>query len=161
MNFDEAFVKLLGHEGGYVDHPADPGGATRWGITQRVAREHGYQGDMRTLPQETAKAIARKAFWDAVHADSLPASVRFDVFDAAYNSGVRQAIKWLQRAVFVSDDGIIGPKTLMAAQTYNGSAIAARLNGHRLNMLTDLTTWPSFGKGWSRRVAANLIAAKG
>lgn len=161
MNFDQAFGQLLGHEGDFVDHPADPGGATRWGITQRVAREHGYLGDMRTLPQETAKAIARKAYWDAVQADSLPPSLRYDVFDAAYNSGVRQAVRWLQRAVFVSDDGIFGPKTMMAAQSYNGSAIAARFNGHRLQMLTDLMAWKDFGKGWSRRVAANLIAAKG
>lgn len=161
MNFDEAFTKLLGHEGGYVDHPADPGGATKWGVTQRVAREHGYQGEMRLLPQETAKVIARRAYWDAVQADSLPPSVRFDVFDAAYNSGPRQAIKWLQRAVFVSDDGIFGPKTLMAAQSYAGPAIAARFNGHRLNMLADLHTWPAFGRGWARRVATNLLAAKG
>ena len=161
MQFDQAFAQLLGHEGDYVDHPADPGGATRWGITQRVAREHGYLGDMRTLPQETAKAIARKAYWDAVQADSLPPSLRYDVFDAAYNSGVRQAVRWLQRAVFVADDGIFGPKTMMAAQSYSGAAVAARFNGHRLQMLTDLMAWKDFGKGWTRRVAAILIAAKG
>ncbi|PZP97498.1 MAG: hypothetical protein DI587_17010 [Variovorax paradoxus] len=161
MQFDQAFAQLLGHEGDYVDHPADPGSATRWGITQRVAREHGYLGDMRKLPQEAAKAIARKAYWEPVQADSLPPSLRYDVFDAAYNSGVRQAVRWLQRAVFVADDGIFGPKTMMAAQSYNGAAIAARFNGHRLQMLTDLVAWKDFGKGWSRRVAAILIAAKG
>lgn len=161
MTFDEAFERLLGHEGGFVNHPSDPGGATRWGITQRVARANGYAGDMRELPMETAKAIARRAYWDVVQADLAPAEVRFDLFDAAYNSGVSQAVKWLQRAVYATPDGVLGPKTLMALQAYSGAAVVARFNGHRLNMLTDLATWGEFGKGWTRRAAANLIAVKG
>lgn len=79
MNFDKAFDRLLGHEGGFVDHPRDPGGATRWGITQRVARAYGYAGDMRSFPVTDAKRIARTDYWDAVRADEMPDAVRFDL----------------------------------------------------------------------------------
>lgn len=161
MTFDEAFQRLLGHEGGFVDHPADPGGATNWGITQRVAREHGYTGDMREFPVVEAKRIARRAYWDAVSADAMPPALRFDLFDAAYNSGPAQAVKWMQRALSVDDDGKVGPKTLMAAQAYNPAAVLARFNGHRLEMLASLSTWPAFGRGWVRRVAANLKETRG
>ena len=83
MTFDEAFHELLGHEGEYVDHPRDPGGATRWGVTERVAREYGYASDMKVFPVETAKAIYRKQYWDAVRAEELPAPLRYPTFDAA------------------------------------------------------------------------------
>lgn len=161
MNFDDAFDRLMGHEGAYSAHPDDPGGETMWGITHDTARRNGYLGDMRDLPKATAKQIAKRQYWDAVCADSMPDAVKFDLFDGAYNSGPKQAIKWLQRACYVDDDGVIGSKTLMAANTYDGRAIAARYNGHRLNMMTDLKTWASFGRGWSKRIAANLIEAKG
>lgn len=157
--FDDAFERLIGHEGTFSDHPSDPGGATMYGVTQRVARAHGYQGDMRNLPLDTAKDIARAAYWDAVHAEDLPPAVRFDVFDAAYNSGVGQAAKWLQRAAGVDDDGDIGPVTLAAAHAVDQYRLLARFNGHRLQFFTDLGTWKDFGKGWARRVAKNLKGA--
>lgn len=159
MTFDEAFEKLIGHEGGYVDHPSDPGGRTNHGVTERVARAHGYQGDMRDLPLETAKEIARAAYWDVVRADELPEAVRFDVFDAAYNSGPGQAAKWLQRAAGAHDDGQIGAQTIAAANAVDGYRLLARFNGHRLQFFTDLGTWKDFGKGWARRVAGNLKEA--
>lgn len=161
MNFDQAFDKLLGHEGGYVNHPDDPGGATRWGVTERVARASGYRGDMREFPVDFAKRIARTAYWDAVHADDMPASVRFDLFDTAYNSGVHRAVVLLQRAAGATGDGVIGPKTMAAVRACNPEALAARFNGHRLDFLNDLKTWPAFGRGWTQRVAENLIAMKG
>ena len=159
MNFDKAFDRLLGHEGAFVDHPKDPGGATRYGITQRVARANGYEGDMRNFPLSEAKRIARKDYWDAVRADDMPDAVRFDLFDAAYNSHPTQATKWLQRASGAKDDGIIGPKTLHAVWMADPHKLAARFNGHRLRFLTDLKTWPTFGRGWARRIAANLLEA--
>ena len=159
MNFERAFEKLLGHEGGFVDHPKDPGDATRYGITQRVARANGYEGDMRNYPVSEAKRIARKDYWDAVRADDMPDAVRFDLFDAAYNSHPTQATKWLQRAAGAADDGIIGPKTLLAVRMADPHKLAARFNGHRLNFLTDLKTWPTFGRGWARRIADNLMGA--
>lgn len=161
MTFDDAFEKLLGHEGDYSANPADPGGETRYGITRITARKNGYLGEMRDLPKATAKEIAKRQYWDAVSADAMPDAVRFDLFDGAYNSGPAQAIRWLQRAVFVDADGVVGPRTLMAASTYSPQAIAARYNGHRLGMMTDLPTWSAFGRGWSKRIAANLQAAIG
>ena len=161
MNFDDAFTRLLGHEGGFVNHPDDPGQATRGGITQATARRNGYFGDMEVFPVELAKKIALKDYWHPMQADSMPGALRFDLFDGAYNSGPAQATKWLQRAVYVDDDGVIGPKTLMAANTYSPVAIVARYNGHRLQMLSSLKTWPSFSRGWANRVAKNLIEMKG
>lgn len=159
MNFEHAFERLLGHEGGFVDHPRDPGGATRYGITQRVAQAHGYRGDMREFPVTEAKRIARIAYWDAVRADEMPDAVRYDLFDAAYHSGPPQAIKWLQRAAGAADDGVIGPKTLLAVRMADPQLLAKRFNGRRLQFLADLKTWDAFGKGWARRIAANLLGA--
>ncbi len=156
MQFEEAFARLIAHEGGYVDHPDDPGGATRFGVTERVARAHGYRGSMRDFPITEARRIYRALYWNAIKADQLPAAVRFHVFDAAVNSGVSQAAKWLQRAVGVRDDGVIGPATLSAANTFHGSALAARFTGSRLQFMTDLPTWSTFGRGWARRIADNL-----
>lgn len=158
MDFDTAFEKLLGHEGAFVDHPADPGGATMWGITERVARANGYKGDMRKLPVSEAKRIARAEYWDVVRADELPEPVRYPVFDAAYNSGPGQAAKWLQRAVGAADDGKIGPKTIASVNAADPYVTASRINGKRLRFMTDLKTWPTFSKGWARRIADLLEA---
>jgi lysozyme family protein len=111
---------------------------------------------MRALPVALAKQIYRAAYWDAVQADKLPAPVRYSVFDAAVNSGVSQSVKWLQRALGVSDDGAIGPKTLAAAQAADGHLLKAKMLGERLQFMADLPTWPSFGRGWARRVASLL-----
>lgn len=156
MKFDQAFDILIGHEGGYVNHPNDPGGETMWGVTARVARKDGYRGDMRDLPRERAKDIYRRLYWAPVRADELPAAVRFDVFDGAVNSGPAQSVTWLQRALGVDDDGKLGPKTLAAAHAAD-PALPARFNGHRLQFMTDLGNWGSFGKGWARRIASNLL----
>ena len=153
MTFDDAFTRLMGHEGGFVDHPADPGGATNWGVTQRVARANGYAGDMREFPQDAAKAIYRKAYWDSVRADELPGGLRYAVFDAAVNSGPTQAVKWLQRAVGASDDGRIGPQTLTMARAAQPDFAARRMLALRLRFMADLKTWPHFSRGWARRVA--------
>lgn len=155
MNFDQAFDRLIGHEGGYSNHPSDPGGETMWGVTARVARANGYTGPMKEMPRAVAKSIYRNLYWDPVKADHLPDAVRFDVFDGAVNSGVQQSVKWLQRAVGAADDGVIGPKTIAAA-TSVGESASAKYNGHRLAFMADLPTWQTFGKGWARRIASNL-----
>lgn len=156
MNFDLAFDALLGHEGGFTDNPRDPGGATRWGITERVARVNGYTGSMRDLPVDVAKRIARSEYWDAVKAEDLPAALRYAVFDAAYNSGTAQATYWLQRALGVKSDGVIGAQTILAAQQCVPDRVLARMLGMRLQFMTNLPTWGTFGKGWARRIAALL-----
>lgn len=153
MNFDQAFTTLLQHEGGFSDHPADRGGKTRYGITEAVAREVGYRGDMRELPLDLAKRIYEGRYWDAVRADELPAAARYAVFDAAVNSGPRQAILWLQRAVGVKDDGIIGPKTLAAVHAADPERLLRRFLSQRLRFMAGLPSWPAFGRGWARRIA--------
>lgn len=156
MEFDEAFHRLLGHEGGYSDHPDDPGGKTMWGVTERVARAAGYTGDMRAFPVDMAKSIYRRQYWTPARCDELPAAVRFDLFDAAVNSGVGQAVKWLQEALGVTADGSLGPMTLAAANAANPQALVARMVGERLEAMTDMRGWASFSRGWGKRLASNL-----
>lgn len=153
MDFDAAFHRLLGHEGGYVWHPDDPGAATRWGVTEKVARANGYLGDMRDYPVEEAKRIYRRSYWDAVRAEDLPAEIRYAVFDAAVNSGVKQAVIWLQRAIGADSDGVIGPQTLNHARASQPDFVVRRMIAQRLKFMTDLKTWQAFGKGWARRLA--------
>ena len=109
------------------------------------------------LPVAVARGIAKIAYWDAVRADELPAAVRYAVFDAAYNSGVRQSIRWLQQAAGVLDDGAIGPQTLRAVGASDTRALLMKLLGQRLRFLTGLKTWTAFGKGWARRLAALMV----
>jgi lysozyme family protein len=155
VNFDAAFDILLGHEGAYSRHPSDPGGETMYGITRKVAVQEGYTGDMHVLPREFAKQVYRKRYWDAIRADELPEALRFHVFDAAVNSGPKQAIVWLQRALDVGDDGILGPVTMKAAQD-NPLTTAVRMNAERLDFMTSLPIWGQFGRGWARRIVSNL-----
>lgn len=153
MDFDQAFHELLGHEGGYVDHPSDPGGATRWGVTERVARANGYTGRMQDYPAEHAKVVYRKQYWAPVRADELPPALRYAVFDAAVNSGARQAALWLQRAVGADSDGVIGPQTITLARAAQPDFALRRMLAQRLKFMTDLKTWPHFSRGWARRIA--------
>lgn len=159
MDFDQAFDLLLGHEGGYSNNRFDPGGETMWGITHKVALQEGYVGDMHIMPVEFAKTIYRKKYWDAVMADRIPVSARYAVFDAAVNSGVTQAVRWLQQCVDVQDDGILGPMTLQEVQRAPGLALAVQFTATRLDFLTSLPTFGQFGKGWTRRIAAVLKTA--
>ena len=152
MNFDTAFAKLLGHEGDFSDHPADPGGATRFGITEAVAREVGYRGDMRELPLNLAKRIYLEKYWLPISADDLPPGIRYIVFDGAVNSGPGQSVRWMQRALGVVDDGKIGPKTLQAAYAQNADALRCRILAQRLRFMASLANWPAFSRGWARRI---------
>lgn len=154
-NFDRAFVELLGNEGGYTNNPNDPGGETNWGITVAVARENGYVGAMKDMDQTVAKAIYAKRYWLPAF-DALPYSVAFQVFDGVVNSGIGQAVRWLQRAVGVADDGKLGPITLTAVAALPVGSVVLAFNAERLTFMTNLSTWPSFGKGWARRIAGNL-----
>lgn len=152
MNFMDAVTIVLEHEGGYVNHPSDPGGETNFGITKGAARAHGYTGDMRYIPMGVVQHIYRLSYWDKVRAMELPPALRLHVFDAAVNSGVSRAIRWLQEAAGVDVDGVIGPKTLHAAL----SVSPARYSAVRLRFLTGLRNFDTFGRGWTRRIADNL-----
>ena len=160
-NFDKAFDLLIGNEGGYVNAPKDPGGETNWGITKTVAVANGYTGDMRTMPKETAKAIYRKMYWDKLQCDQFPFVVAFQLFDAGVNHGNAQAVKFLQRALSVVDDGVIGAKTIAAVSKLKDLQIVMLFNAERIEFYAALKTFSTFGKGWVRRVASNLkLAAK-
>lgn len=153
MTFDQVFDKLINHEGGYVFNPHDPGGETKFGISKRSYPHL----DIHSLTLADAKTIYRRDFWDRAQCDKLHPDLAFDLFDGAVNSGIGQAIRWLQRAVGVADDGVVGPLTLASINRENDtSAIRARYNGHRLDFMTRLSTWDVFGKGWARRIAFNL-----
>lgn len=156
MNFDQAFERLIAHEGGYVNHPDDPGGETNWGITKRVAMENGYSDNMRYLTRDQAKNIYRTAYWNRARADQYDGAIGFQLFDAAVNHGIGNASRFLQRAVGVADDGVIGPLTIKAVNSMNVTDVLARFNAERLDFYTKLSTWPTFGKGWARRIVGNL-----
>ncbi len=153
MTFDQAFDILISHEGGYVNNPADPGMETKFGISKRQYPHL----DIKNLTLADARSIYLRDFWARAQCDKLHPDLAFDVFDAAVNSGVGQAIRWLQRAVGVADDGVVGPLTLAQInREQDVSAIQARMTGQRLDFMTRLSTWDTFGRGWARRLAANL-----
>ena len=160
-NFDKAFDLLIGNEGGYVNNQADPGGETNWGITRAVAIDNGYTGNMKSMPKETAKQIYKKMYWDRLQCDQLPFVVAFQLFDAGVNHGNSQAVKFLQRALSVVDDGVIGAKTIAATNSLDDLQIVMLFNAERIEFYSSLKTFSTFGKGWVRRVASNLkLAAK-
>lgn len=154
-SFDDAFTALIGNEGRYVDNPADPGGATMWGITERVARAHGYTGAMQDLPQDLAKSIAKADYWDPYQCDQFDPRIGFQVFDAAYNGG--RPAQWLQTAVGVTADGIIGAITIAAVRASDPLKTIMRFDAYRLQYYGSLSTWPTFGHGWANRIANNLL----
>ena len=158
MDFDRAFDILVTHEGGFSNRPfsEDPGGATMYGVTERVAREHGYTGSMQDLTLDFAKSVYRKSYWDKCRCDEMPDELRYALFDAAVNSGPAQSIKWLQSAVGVKSDGIIGNMTMQSVSNANPIKLEKQMIGKRLRFLTELRNWSANARGWSKRIAAIL-----
>lgn len=156
-NFAQALQSVLKHEGGFVDHPADPGGITNLGVTKAVWEEWvGHpvtEKCMRALTPVAVAPLYKRRYWDKIKGDALPTGVDYAVFDAAVNSGPGRAAKWLQACVGVEVDGDIGPKTLAAVAKINAADLVEDYAKRRLSFLMDLPHWGTFGKGWSRRVA--------
>ena len=152
MTFDDAFDRLLGHEGGYVNNPEDPGGETNWGISKRSYPHL----NIKTLTRDQAKEIYRADFWLRIKADRLPDGVAFQLFDFAINSGIETAVRYLQRAVGVADDGHWGPRSQAAADSTSETDMIMLLNAERLDFMTRLKNWPNASKGWARRISQNL-----
>lgn len=167
-NYQECYRHILKWEGGYVDHPRDPGGATNLGITRAtLARHRGRpvsKQDVRDLTHKEAGAIYLKRYWNKLRADDLPDGLDLVAFDAGVNSGPARGAKWLQRALGVIPDGYIGPATLISARQAGDrpdrgvEAIKAACAA-RMSFLRRLRTWSTFGKGWSRRVASTEAEA--
>ncbi|MGS0741330.1 glycoside hydrolase family 108 protein [Glaciimonas sp. GG7] len=152
MIFDQAIERVLGHEGGYVNHPADPGGETHWGISKRS-----YPNvDIKNLTRVQAIEIYRRDFWHCIHGNDMFGSVAYQAMDFAVNSGIATAIRCLQRTLNVADDGHWGPVTAAAAKRMSETDQIMRLNAERLDYLRKLKGWPTFGAGWAGRIAGNL-----
>jgi lysozyme family protein len=155
--FDAIIDRVLSHEGGYVNDPRDPGGETKFGIAKRS-----YPNlDIRALTREQAVEIYRRDFWQRVQGDKLPRAVAFQVLDAAVNHGAGNAVRWLQRAAGVADDGVIGPISLAAVSRADPADLVLLFNAERLSFYTKLSTFDAFGRGWANRVAGNLRYAAG
>jgi lysozyme family protein len=156
-NFEQCFALVLKHEGGYVDNPKDPGGATNLGCTKAVWEQYvGHsvtKDDIKALTPSDVMPLYRKKYWDVIKGDDLPEGVDYAVFDLAINSGPSRAAKALQSAVGANPDGQIGPATLRALETANPREVATKVCEARLAFLQSLSTYATFGKGWSRRIA--------
>lgn len=157
-NLIPSMKALMSHEGGFSNHPADPGGMTMLGVTQRVWEAWvGHPVDekeMRSLTPEKVAPMYKRQYWDKVAGDLLPSGVDHAVFDFAVNSGPGQAAKTLQRVLGVSVDGAIGPQTLAKAVSMDSSKLITDYNIVRLAFLQALPTWGTFGRGWGDRVAS-------
>jgi lysozyme family protein len=155
-NFDACLAHLLKHEGGFVNHPSDPGGATNLGVTQAVWEDWidrtVSEENMRALTPAKVAPLYKELYWDRIKGDKLPSGVDYLVFDAAVNSGVSRAAKWLQTTVAAVADGAIGEQTLKLVMLTNPLMLIDKYSANRLAFLQRLATWPTFGKGWERRV---------
>lgn len=152
MGFNEVFDRLIGHEGGYVNNPKDPGGETNWGISKRS-----YPNvNIKQLTRDGAKAIYKRDFWDRINGDKLSPSLAYQAFDFAVNSGIETAIRYLQRALGVADDGYWGPATANALYKCSESDVVMLYLAERLEFMTKLKNWEDASRGWSRRIAQNL-----
>lgn len=159
-NLETALGRVLSHEGGYVNHPKDPGGATNRGVTQRVydayRKRHGEAPrSVRAITPDEVADIYKRQYWDAVKADDLPSGLDYAVFDYAVNSGPSRAMKDLQRELGFTGkdvDGFNGNRTLAAAKAADVFDLIERLCARRMRFLKSLRHWPTFGKGWTNRV---------
>lgn len=163
-NFPAALALVLQSEGGFVNDPHDPGGATNKGVTQRVYDAYRRYmnlpvGSVKFITTAEVSSIYRRQYWDAIRGDDLPAGVDYATFDEAVNSGPLRAIGDLQRALGVKADGQIGLVTLTALRNSNAKATITIMASLRLGFLRKLSNWRYFGNGWSNRVAAVKAAA--
>jgi lysozyme family protein len=164
-NFGEALALVLHHEGGFVNDPRDPGGATNKGVTQetydlwRVDHQLPIRSVELIAPAEVC-AIYKHRYWDKVAGDQLPPGVDYCVFDFAVNSGPSRAAKYLQRALGVAEDRKIGPVTLEAAERVPARDLIHAISNLRQGFLERQPHFPTFGRGWTRRVAEVEVAAK-
>jgi hypothetical protein len=164
-NWDNSFAAVLKHEGGFVNHPKDPGGMTNLGVTkaswEAFLNRDVTETEMRGLTPDVVKPFYKTMYWDKIKGDQLPAGVDYAAYDLAVNSGVGRAAKYLQEIAGVVADGMIGPKSLEAIKACDPEEMVDALCDMRLAFLKRLPTFDTFGKGWSRRVAEVKDKASG
>lgn len=156
-NFKRALPLVLKHEGGFVDHPKDPGGATNKGVTiatfRRYVKANATVADLKRISDEQVATVYYRHYWSAVNAAALPAGLDYAVFDFAVNSGPSRAAKFLQALVGAKQDGRIGPATIEAVAAFETRFLINALCDKRTAFLKRLPTWKTFGKGWTSRVS--------
>ena len=155
-NYEKCLEAILHHEGGYVNHPQDPGGETNLGVTKRVYEEWGGNKDMKDLLVEDVAPIYKKNYWDRVKGDSLPSGLDICIFDFGVNAGPGRAAKYIQTQIGTIADGGIGPNTLAKLNEYlSKTPIEKAIRDYqsvRQDYYEQLSTFTTFGKGWTRRV---------
>lgn len=166
--FEVCLGEILAHEGGYVDHPRDPGGATNLGITRatlaawrKVKLAEVSKFDVRKLSRKEAAGIYRARYWEFCRCGELPPGIDLVVFDAAVNSGPRRSARWLQASLGVKTSGSVGPATITAAAHGDAAKIVRAALARRKAFLRGLSNWKTFGRGWSRRLASIKKSALG
>jgi lysozyme family protein len=156
-SYDRALARVLAHEGGYTDHPSDPGGPTNFGITihdyRRYIQANGTARDVKNMKLADAAKIYRARYWDTLRCDELPAGLDYAVFDYGVNSGIGRAAKVMQRLLGQVPSGSMTDAAIAGVRNSSPQALIARLCDERLAFLKSLRTWPVFGAGWGRRVA--------
>ncbi|MBM3606736.1 MAG: hypothetical protein FJX25_19150 [Alphaproteobacteria bacterium] len=164
-NFEKCLALTLKHEGGWADHPSDPGGATMKGIT--IGTYRAWKGravtkaELRAISDAEVAAIYRQNYWNVVTGDDLPVGLDFVAFDAAVNSGPSRGAKWLQEAIGACADGRIGPASIQRAHEVEPTAAINNACDLRFGFVRSLKTWGTFGRGWTSRiedVRANALA---
>ncbi|RAK52147.1 glycoside hydrolase family 108 protein [Phenylobacterium deserti] len=172
-NFDRCLGAVLRHEGGYVDDPRDNGGATNKGVTLATLKEAKVdldgdgdtdKADLKRLTDKDAGKIYKARYWNTVHGDELPSGLDYMLFDASVNHGPARARRWLQQALGVSVDGVLGPKTFAALRAASAAALLAKIAGYREALYRNHEDFDRFGRGWMRRltdvsrVASQMLA---
>jgi lysozyme family protein len=152
MTFEAIIDRVLSSEGGYVNNPADPGGETQWGISKRA-----YPNlDIKGLTRGQAVIIYKRDFWVPIGGDSFPQVLGFQLLDFAVNSGISTAIRKLQTATGVADDGHWGPISAAKAAATSPAALTFNFLAERLDFMRKLSVWPSFSSGWAGRIATDM-----
>ncbi len=165
--FEQFIERILSHEGNYTDDPKDPGnwtgGAVGIGVLKGtkfgIAANTYPHLDIKNLTRSQAIMIYKSDFWMRARCYAMPPMVGFQLLDGAVNSGIAQAIRWVQRAAGVADDGKFGPVSLAAVAAADKNDLGFRFLSYRLDFMTRLKNWPDAGKGWARRIALNMLYA--
>jgi len=156
---------VLKAEGGFVNHPRDPGGMTNLGVTRNVWREWVKrdvdEAEMRSLTPEKVMPLYKTKYWDACKCDELPLGVDYAVFDFAVNAGVSRASKTMQTALGTAADGIVGPATIGVAVNADPDHFLEKFSAAKEHFYRGLQTFDVFGKGWLRRVSEVKQTAEG